>query len=130
MRAVRRKLPKPDGALQEKLFRWIDASEVARDHHANLEGVALLYAELCRRGLFSYRWFLQRLMARGETGSRDGVSGFHYLSCWVYHVVTDGCLRISAGRQVAPFDGIGGSSASLCFVCHGASDNTVRSRGD
>lgn len=73
LRAMRRKLPNPANLLQEKLFMWLDTSEVARDHVNNLEGVVLLYGELCRRGLISYPWFIQRLMARGETGKRDEV---------------------------------------------------------
>ncbi|KAG9004810.1 RNA polymerase II mediator complex subunit [Tulasnella sp. JGI-2019a] len=79
LRAMRRKLPKPDGLLQEKLFKWLDTSDVARDHHNNSEGVVLLYGELCRRALMSYPWFIQRLMARGEAGSKDQSGGKSHL---------------------------------------------------
>ncbi|KAG8882040.1 RNA polymerase II mediator complex subunit [Tulasnella sp. 332] len=80
LRAMRRKLQNPTGLLQEKLFKWLDTSEVARDHFNNLESVVLLYRELCRKGLFSYPWFIQRLMARGETGKNDQTVKSHLLT--------------------------------------------------
>ncbi|KAG8908829.1 RNA polymerase II mediator complex subunit [Tulasnella sp. 403] len=75
LRAIRRKLKRPDGPLQEQLFNWLDTSDVAKDHNNNLGGVAMLFGELCRKGLFSYAWFIQRLIARGETEGNDGEEG-------------------------------------------------------
>lgn len=66
LRAIRRKAPKPDAALQEHLFNWLNSSDIAKDHKSNATGIALLFGELMRRNLFSYGWFIRRLMARGE----------------------------------------------------------------
>jgi mediator of RNA polymerase II transcription subunit 12 len=76
LRATRRKAGSPSEILQEQLFKWLDTSDMARDHKNNLDGVALLYGRLVEHGLFSYTQFIQKLMARGETGRfvDDGVS--------------------------------------------------------
>lgn len=75
LRAVRRRTDKPDALLQEALFEWFD------EERGELEGVAMLFGEMCRKGLLSYSWFLRRLMARGEAGIgyEEGVS---YLGCF------------------------------------------------
>lgn len=72
LRAIRRKAPKPDATLQEQLFNWLSSSDIAKDHRSNATGLALLFGELMRRNLFSYGWFIRRLMARGEI-SANGV---------------------------------------------------------
>lgn len=76
LRAIRRKAPKPDAALQEQLFNWLSSSDIAKDHRSNATGLALLFGELMRRNLFSYGWFIRRLMARGEI-SANGAKDSH-----------------------------------------------------
>ncbi|OSD03951.1 hypothetical protein PYCCODRAFT_163808 [Trametes coccinea BRFM310] len=66
-RAIRRDAPSPDGQIQDLLFDWLDNSDVAGDP-GNLPAVALLFAQLVKHGLFSYGLYMQRLIARGETG--------------------------------------------------------------
>ncbi|KAL1745362.1 hypothetical protein HDZ31DRAFT_36596 [Schizophyllum fasciatum] len=59
--------PPPGDFLQDQLFDWLDASEVAAAQE-NIRDVASLYGELVRRGLFSYDLYVQRLIARVEQG--------------------------------------------------------------
>ncbi|KAH9858392.1 hypothetical protein C2E23DRAFT_767676 [Lenzites betulinus] len=66
-RAIRRDAPSPDGQIQDLLFDWLDSSDVAGEP-GNLPAVALLFAQLTKQGLFSYGQYMQRLIARGETG--------------------------------------------------------------
>ncbi|KIY53080.1 hypothetical protein FISHEDRAFT_69221 [Fistulina hepatica ATCC 64428] len=66
-RATRHNSPCPDGFLQDRLFDWLDDSDIAGDT-TNLSIVALLYGKLIQFGLFSYSKYIQRLIARGEEG--------------------------------------------------------------
>ncbi|KAI8993842.1 hypothetical protein BD414DRAFT_480612 [Trametes punicea] len=66
-RAIRRDAPSPDEQIQDLLFDWLDSSDVAGEP-GNLPAVALLFGQLVKHGLFSYGLYMQRLIARGETG--------------------------------------------------------------
>ncbi|KAI0356240.1 hypothetical protein OH77DRAFT_1401364 [Trametes cingulata] len=66
-RAIRRDAPSPDEQIQDLLFDWLDSSDVAGDP-GNLPAVALLFGQLVKHELFSYEQYMQRLIARGETG--------------------------------------------------------------
>ncbi|EMD32061.1 hypothetical protein CERSUDRAFT_162114 [Gelatoporia subvermispora B] len=66
-RAVRRDAPSPDEPIQDHLFDWLDTSDVAADP-GNILSVSLLFGKLVKSGLFSYLEYVQRLIARGETG--------------------------------------------------------------
>lgn len=55
--------------MQDDLFHWLDTSPVARNHAENLESTALLFGHFVQKGLFSYGKFIQKLIARGETGA-------------------------------------------------------------
>ncbi|KAG8934799.1 RNA polymerase II mediator complex subunit [Tulasnella sp. 418] len=80
LRATRRKTARPDAAIQDRLFQWLDTSIVARNHRANMAAVSRLYGELARRNLFSYERFIYRLMARGEAGTGNvGETGRSHL---------------------------------------------------
>ena len=59
--------PSPGEYIQDEVFDWLDASEVAADP-ANVQAIAMLLEELIRHDLFSYSNYLQRLVARGEHG--------------------------------------------------------------
>jgi mediator of RNA polymerase II transcription subunit 12, fungi type len=65
----------PEETLQHSLFDWLDESDAARKHEETLHGVANLFGQLIHLGLFSYSRFVQKLMARGETGRAAAVSG-------------------------------------------------------
>ncbi|KAF4567767.1 RNA polymerase II mediator complex subunit [Pleurotus pulmonarius] len=66
-RAHRRHFPPPSEFLQDHLFEWLDTSEVAGDAK-NIRAVSLIFGKLVKHELFSYAEYLQRLIARGETG--------------------------------------------------------------
>ncbi|KAI0769653.1 hypothetical protein BD413DRAFT_627402 [Trametes elegans] len=66
-RAIRRDAPAPDAQIQDLLFDWLDGSDVAGEP-GNLPAVALLYGQLVKHELFSFELYMQRLIARGETG--------------------------------------------------------------
>ncbi|OBZ68162.1 Mediator of RNA polymerase II transcription subunit 12 [Grifola frondosa] len=66
-RAIRRDAPSPDEHIQDLLFDWLDASDVAAEPE-NIAAVALLFGQLVKRALFSYTKYIQRLIARGEAG--------------------------------------------------------------
>ncbi|KAF8621541.1 hypothetical protein AX15_007713 [Amanita polypyramis BW_CC] len=66
-RAHRRNLMSPHDFLQDRLFDWLDLSRAAYAEE-NLNAVALLYENLIGRGLFCYATYIQRLIARGESG--------------------------------------------------------------
>ncbi|KAF8160920.1 hypothetical protein B0H34DRAFT_795767 [Crassisporium funariophilum] len=66
-RASRRDVATPNEFLQDQLFDWLDTSEVAGDA-SNIRDVALLYGKLVKHEVFSYASYIQRLIARGETG--------------------------------------------------------------
>ncbi|KAF9268799.1 hypothetical protein L218DRAFT_984144 [Marasmius fiardii PR-910] len=66
-RANRRDIPPPDEFLQDRLFEWLDSSDVAGESQ-NIHSVALLFGELVKNALFSYTSYIQRLIARGENG--------------------------------------------------------------
>ena len=66
-RASRRDVSSPDEFLQDCLFGWLDTSEVAGDI-GQLREVALLFGKLVKYEIFSYAWYIQRLIARGEPG--------------------------------------------------------------
>ncbi|KAH9894990.1 hypothetical protein C8Q73DRAFT_745370 [Cubamyces lactineus] len=66
-RAIRRDAPSPDEQIQDVLFDWLDSSDVAGEP-GNLPAVALLFGQLVKHGLFSYGLYMQRLIARGESG--------------------------------------------------------------
>ncbi|KAG7090909.1 hypothetical protein E1B28_009986 [Marasmius oreades] len=66
-RANRRDIHPPDEFLQDRLFEWLDSSDVAGESQ-NIRSVALLFGELVKNDLFSYTSYIQRLIARGESG--------------------------------------------------------------
>jgi len=66
-RATRRDIETPNDFLQDQLFDWLDTSEVAGEIKS-IRHIALLFEELVKRELFSYAKYIQRLIARGETG--------------------------------------------------------------
>jgi len=66
-RATRRDIETPNDFFQDQLFDWLDTSEVAGEIKS-IRHIALLYEELVKRELFSYAKYIQRLIARGETG--------------------------------------------------------------
>ncbi|KAG6862353.1 hypothetical protein C0995_016051 [Termitomyces sp. Mi166 len=66
-RATRRHSFPPDEFLQDRLFDWLDSSDVANDPE-NIRSVSLLYGKLVKNELFSYASYIQRLIARGESG--------------------------------------------------------------
>ncbi|OJT09261.1 Mediator of RNA polymerase II transcription subunit 12 [Trametes pubescens] len=84
-RALRRDAPSPDGQIQDLLFDWLDGSDVAGES-GNLPAVALLFGQLVKRELFSYEQYMQRLIARGETGlsfgEEEGSRHRHFLR-WI-----------------------------------------------
>jgi mediator of RNA polymerase II transcription subunit 12 len=53
--------------IQDGIFYWLDTSEVAGEPD-NIRSVTFLLDNLIQRGLFSYGNYLQRLIARGESG--------------------------------------------------------------
>lgn len=57
----------PQEKLQDELFDWLDVSDLVGKNE-NADSVSLLFGELVENGLFSYESYLQRLIARGETG--------------------------------------------------------------
>ncbi|KAG6829453.1 hypothetical protein H0H92_004513 [Tricholoma furcatifolium] len=66
-RATRRHSRPPDEFLQDRLFDWLDTSDVAIDSD-NIQNVSLLFGKLVKSELFSYANYIQRLIARGEVG--------------------------------------------------------------
>ena len=66
-RALRRDRESPHDLIQDQLFDWLDANEIAADAD-NLPNLALLFGQLVRRELFSYPQYIERLIARGEEG--------------------------------------------------------------
>ncbi|KAJ7502832.1 hypothetical protein B0H11DRAFT_1986564 [Mycena galericulata] len=66
-RATRRDFAGPDEFLQDQLFDWLDTSDIAGDQQ-NLRAVANLFGKLVKDDLFSYASYIQRLVARGESG--------------------------------------------------------------
>lgn len=66
-RATRRDFTGPDEFLQDQLFDWLDTSDIAGDPQ-NLRAVANLFGKLVKDDLFSYACYIQRLVARGESG--------------------------------------------------------------
>ncbi|GLB37302.1 putative transcription mediator complex subunit Med12 [Lyophyllum shimeji] len=66
-RATRRDFRPPDEFLQDRLFHWLDSSDVA-GHPDNIRAVSLLFGKLVKQELFSYASYIQRLIARGEAG--------------------------------------------------------------
>ncbi|KAG6821036.1 hypothetical protein H0H93_007926 [Arthromyces matolae] len=66
-RATRRHASLPDEFLQDRLFDWLDSSDAAGDPE-NIRAVSLLFGKLVKNDLFSYASYVQRLIARGETG--------------------------------------------------------------
>jgi mediator of RNA polymerase II transcription subunit 12, fungi type len=66
-RALRRGLAPPDEMLQDRLFDWLDSSNVVT-HASTLPAMTIMFGELICRGLFSYSKYIQRLIARGESG--------------------------------------------------------------
>ncbi|TFK25548.1 hypothetical protein FA15DRAFT_693754 [Coprinopsis marcescibilis] len=77
-RATRRGHQHPYEFLQDHLFEWLDTSDVANEP-GNIQTVALLYGKLVKLELFSYPNYIQRLIARGETGlaSTDATPSRH-----------------------------------------------------
>lgn len=66
-RASRRDCVSPNEVIQDELFDWLDDNEYAGEA-GNLPAVSLLFGELIEKGLFSYDQYIQRVIARGETG--------------------------------------------------------------
>ncbi|KAJ2931312.1 hypothetical protein H1R20_g5848, partial [Candolleomyces eurysporus] len=84
-RATRRGHTSPENFLQDQLFAWLDNSEVAGEL-GNIRSVALLYGRLVKYDLFSYPNYIQRLVARGETGlacSEAHLSRHHHFLRWI-----------------------------------------------
>lgn len=81
-RACRRDIAPPNELIQDGLFDWLDRDEKARDER-NQSMVSLLFGELIQKGLFSYDQYIQRIIARGETGlSFNEVSENYAFSKW------------------------------------------------
>lgn len=55
------------GILHDYLFDWLDTSEAAADS-ANLRSVSALFGKFVKDGLFDYAAYIQRLVARSESG--------------------------------------------------------------
>lgn len=66
-RATRRGQSDPNALLQDQLFDWLDRSDVAGEK-TNIRSIALLYGKLVKLDLFSFPGYIQRLIARGESG--------------------------------------------------------------
>jgi mediator of RNA polymerase II transcription subunit 12 len=66
-RASRRDCPPPDEFMQDRLFDWLDLSDVTGEPK-NIRAVALLLDNLIQNEVFSYNNYVQRLIARGEPG--------------------------------------------------------------
>jgi mediator of RNA polymerase II transcription subunit 12 len=66
-RATRRDVAGPEEFLQDQLFDWLDTSDIAGEAQ-NLRAVAILFGKLVKDDLFSYAGYIQRLVARGESG--------------------------------------------------------------
>jgi mediator of RNA polymerase II transcription subunit 12 len=66
-RASRRDTNPPHEFLHDQLFDWLDESYLATDAVC-LPEVANLYGELVEKELFLYTAYVQRLIARGESG--------------------------------------------------------------
>ena len=66
-RASRRDFTSPNEVIQDELFDWLDDNEYAGEER-NLPAISLLFGELIEKGLFSYDQYIQRIIARGETG--------------------------------------------------------------
>jgi len=66
-RATRRDYTPPDEFIQDRLFDWLDSSDVAGDPK-HIREVSLLLENLIQNDLFSYANYIQRLIARGEPG--------------------------------------------------------------
>ncbi|KAG6886295.1 hypothetical protein C0993_006705 [Termitomyces sp. T159_Od127] len=84
-RATRRHSSPPDEFLQDRLFDWLDSSSVAADPE-NIRSVSLLYGKLVKHELFSYASYIQRLVARGESGllvTEDRVSRHRKFLQWI-----------------------------------------------
>ncbi|KAF8299261.1 hypothetical protein DL93DRAFT_2173589 [Clavulina sp. PMI_390] len=54
----------PPSLIQTELLEWLDTSEVARDRERNGAGVALLFGELVRAGLFDISHLVKRVWVR------------------------------------------------------------------
>lgn len=65
--ASRRDAVSPNEVLQDQLFDWLDVSNVAAASE-NARAVSQLYGELVDKELFSYAKYIQRVIARGESG--------------------------------------------------------------
>ncbi len=66
-RACRRDTESPNDKIQDAIFQWLDTNEMAGDER-NLRALSLLFGELVEKELFSYDKYIQRVIARGETG--------------------------------------------------------------
>lgn len=66
-RASRHDFASPNEVIQDELFDWLDENEYAGEE-GNRPAVSLLFGELVEKGLFSYDQYIQRVIARGETG--------------------------------------------------------------
>ncbi|CAK5281407.1 unnamed protein product [Mycena citricolor] len=87
-RATRRDFAGPDELIQDQLFDWLDASDVARDAQ-NLGPIVNLYGKLVKEDVFSYANYVQRLVARGEPGllltDVEGTRHRDFLRCIPIH---------------------------------------------
>ncbi|KAF8070344.1 hypothetical protein FPV67DRAFT_1413891 [Lyophyllum atratum] len=84
-RATRRDFNPPDEFLQDRLFDWLDSSDIARNPD-NIRAVSLLFGKLVKHDLFSYASYIQRLIARGENGlssTGDGESRHRKFLRWI-----------------------------------------------
>lgn len=118
-RATRRDFTPPDDFLQDQLFDWLDSSDVAGEVE-NIRGVALLFGKLVKHELFSYASYIQRLIARGESGlSFTEVHGNFIV--FVSELTSIIGLRISPPKfsamdSVVQFNSVSGQSAESHFT--------------
>ncbi|KLO13572.1 hypothetical protein SCHPADRAFT_873833 [Schizopora paradoxa] len=66
-RACRRDIESPNDKIQDAIFQWLDTNDMAEDER-NLRAISLLFGELVEKDLFSYDKYIQRVIARGESG--------------------------------------------------------------
>lgn len=66
-RACRRDIDSPNDKIQDAIFQWLDTNDMAEDER-NLRAISLLFGELVEKELFSYDKYIQRVIARGESG--------------------------------------------------------------
>ncbi|KAF9528525.1 hypothetical protein CPB83DRAFT_314750 [Crepidotus variabilis] len=84
-RASRRDVATPSEFLQDQLFDWLDSSEVSEEK-SNVRSIAVLFGKLVKYEIFSYSSYIQRLIARAETGlssAEEPCSRHRSFLCWI-----------------------------------------------